>query len=101
MTRDSPATHLWAWLGRRLPTRAHRGTAGQRPPEARAPAKGRRSLDYPRAGCVGWVLGKVLEWLVRLWRERREMSRDGSHGEPAAEPGAGRGVLVQGGARRP
>jgi hypothetical protein len=30
-----------------------------------------------------------------------EMSRDGSHGEPAAEPGAGRGVLAQGGARRP
>jgi hypothetical protein len=30
-----------------------------------------------------------------------EMSRDGSHGEPAAEPGAGRSVLAQGGARRP
>jgi hypothetical protein len=30
-----------------------------------------------------------------------ETSRDDSHGEPAAEPGAGRGVLAQGVARRP
>jgi hypothetical protein len=71
MTRDSPTTDLWAWLGRRVPVRAHRSTVGRRPPGARAPAKGRRGLDYTRVGCVGWVLGKVPEWLGWLRREHR------------------------------
>jgi hypothetical protein len=38
---------------------------------ARALAKGRLGLDYTRAGYVGWVLGKVPEWLGRLRREHR------------------------------
>jgi hypothetical protein len=101
MTRDSPVTDLWAWLGAE-------GASEGAPRHSRAAAAGSsRSGEgvprsgLPRAGCVVWVVGKVPQWLGRLRRERREMSRDGSHDEPVAEPGTRRGVLAQGGARRP
>jgi hypothetical protein len=79
-----------------VPVRAHRGTVGRQPPGARAPAKGRRGLDYTHAGCVGWVLGKVPEWLGGFGGGHQNMSRDGSLGKTEAEPGAGCGVLAQG-----
>jgi hypothetical protein len=90
-------------LGRLRTTagRAARRRRGRPAAGARAPAKGRRGLDYVRAGCVGWELAMAPEWLGRLQREHRKMSRDCSHGESAAEPGAGRGVLAQGRAHQP
>jgi hypothetical protein len=75
---------------------------------SRAAAAG--SLRSGERGGAAWtarvpgessVLGKILKWLEGFGGGHWSTSRGGSLGAPAAEPGAGRGVHTQGGARRP